>query len=355
MKTNSSSAHNNCFDSMRHIAALSVLFGHHFAISALPEPMALGDHSIAGMAVLVFFSISGYLVYKSFLRCSGFIDYLQRRSLRIFPAYLVCVILMVYILGYFYSTPSFLGTILSAENFKYLISYGVFVYPTLPHIFEGYHLNLAVNGSLWTLPVEFACYLGIGFILSLQKDYKAPLIATACCAIAYVYIVESQSTLVLWGLPAKLIFSFGASFFMGAFMSATEKSWNSPITKICLTIATCALIYAKSGTPDIMIYLHLLIPVAVIILGVSFQDKIIAGRFDISYGLYIYAFPVQQIVVHETRLSFWPSMFVALAVTITLAAASWLLIERPCIRLNRDSRKTTIAQLDNGLITDKAA
>lgn len=337
MNSISRNPHRNCFDLMRHVAALSVLFSHHFAISGRLEPGVGGLFSVGGFAVVVFFSISGYLVSKSYCRCNDFLDFLSRRSLRIFPAYIACCFLMIYLLGFAYSDSNLLNFLGKKENFDMFLSYSVFVYPTVPNVFEGYHLSQAINGSLWTLSVEFICYLLLGGLLSISRTFKPLLIAIALLLASYVLLESNKSIMMIWFVPAYLVTSFAVSFFVGALLGMTEEKWKSTNTKLWLGAAAAILLYVTNGKPDALIISHLLIPVIVIFVGSSISEMVIAGKYDISYGIYIYAFPVQQIMVNATPLGFWSSMIASFAVTISLAIASWHLVEKPSIQLSKRS------------------
>ncbi|NMX27114.1 acyltransferase [Pseudomonas sp. WS 5406] len=333
--------HNNCFDLIRHIAALSVLYCHHFAISGLPEPSIPGMMTLGGFAVLVFFSVSGYLVAKSFLRCDGFMDFFARRSLRIFPAYIACCFLMVYALGYAYTNSPASNFFFSHSNIDAFLSYIVFVYPSLPNIFEGYHLNLAINGSIWTLAVEFICYLLLAVVLLLARTYKSVLVAIAALAVSYMWLSTNANTINVWSVPAYLVTSFGSTFFVGALLALTEKSWNTRKVKAWLVGACALIMFAVYGRAEAMITWHLLTPIIIVLLGVSFSERLIAGKFDISYGIYIYAFPIQQVMVNATGLGFYSSMAASFFATIIFASISWAAIEKPALSYIRKKPKPT--------------
>jgi len=335
MSSSARITHRNSFDLIRHIAALSVLFCHHYAISGFREPSVGGLFSVGGLAVVVFFSISGYLVAKSFGRCTDFLDFIGRRSRRIFPGYVACCFLMIYLLGFAYSDLTIAQFSSKAAYFDMLVSYSVFVYPTIPKVFDGYHLNMAVNGSLWTLSVEFMCYLLLGAVLSLSKSFKPVLLTIALLVAAYLWIVATQSTQTVWYVPGHLVTSFAASFFVGSLLGMTEVSWKAKNARLWLGLSACTLLYVTNGKPEAMIFAHLLIPIITIFIGTSFSERVVAGKYDISYGIYIYAFPVQQIIVNATPLGFWTSMVASFVVTIALATASWRLIEKPAIGLGK--------------------
>lgn len=327
--------HNNCFDLIRHLAALAVLYSHHFALSGLPEPGLARAHSWGGIAVIVFFAISGYLVSRSFSRSSNFIDYLAKRSLRIFPAIFICSAITLYGIAYTYSNSSFISWALNLNNLKSLFAMTMFVPPILPGVFPDFIVPNAINGSLWTLPIEFSLYLATGIALTLANSYRSS-IALLLILITSYYLTAGKSEIQnIWSTPLVYYFQFGISFVIGSILAQTESAWNTKQTKICIFLASLIAVFSLSYQTDYIPVVHIAIPMMVIIAGTSIKDRLISGRFDISYGIYIYAFPVQQIIINKAGLSFWTSMFVATAITIALAALSWRLVEKPCLSLKK--------------------
>ncbi|HEO9201872.1 TPA: hypothetical protein QIF76_000151 [Enterobacter hormaechei subsp. xiangfangensis] len=110
-------------------------------------------------------------------------------------------------------------------------------------------------------------------------------------------------------------------------------AWNH--TKVKLTIMIALLLYTLStfGTIiDYRISAYLLITITTIFIGVSFKDRLVKGKFDFSYGIYIYAFPVQQIVINKMTLGFYEGMAVSMVITTGIAAISWNLVEKRFLR-----------------------
>ncbi|HIE0650724.1 TPA: hypothetical protein ACXJNB_003868 [Serratia marcescens] len=83
-------------------------------------------------------------------------------------------------------------------------------------------------------------------------------------------------------------------------MALTENSWNNRNAKEFLFISGIVLLYVLKGSYKLRVLGNLIIPTLVIIIGVSLTDKLIYSRFDYSYGVYVYALPVQQIVINHT-------------------------------------------------------
>lgn len=324
-------AHNNCFDLLRHLAAFLVLYSHHYALSGRAEPSFLGVHSLGGFSVLIFFSISGYLVSKSYMRSTDFIDFLQKRSLRIFPALIVCSIFMVYVLGSIYGSNSASETFFGLSSLRNVVGYTAFLGTPIPGVFDDYIFKSAVNGSLWTLPIEFTCYLLVGLALCLSKSAK-PVISSLVILIAACLIVKHMGIQYkFWQVQLGWLTLFGASFFVGAVMAQCEGAWKEK--KLFLTIISIAMLVAAKGKPEMQLAVHLAVPILTLVIGTSFRENIVAGRYDISYGVYIYAFPMQQICINGWGLGFWSSMLAAAVLTTLLATMSWRWVEKPALSL----------------------
>ncbi|EKR0237830.1 acyltransferase, partial [Shigella flexneri] len=136
----------NCFDTARLVAAMMVLVSHHYALSGQPEPYLFGFESAGGIAVIIFFSISGYLISKSAIRSDSFIDFMAKRARRIFPALVPCSILTYFLFGWILND-------FSAEYFSHDI-----VRKTISSIFmsqapdadiTSHLIHAGINGSLW--------------------------------------------------------------------------------------------------------------------------------------------------------------------------------------------------------------
>lgn len=325
------SATNNCFDPMRHIAALVVLVSHHFALSKASEPALNSFYSWGSLAVLAFFSISGFLITQSFLSSNNLGDYFKKRCARIFPALIVCSFLMVYPGQFLFSNHGIGDVIGNIGNIFTFLKISLFARADIPAITEGFRFTESFNGSLWSLKIEFACYVLIGLSLTLIRK---PLV---------VYFMGAASVTATWALLA-----FASGELAGklaiygsvtvAFMTGSALYFNREALVFgrfsipCFIAALASLILlwnskyilAIGGIPFSFIFLWF---------GLRLSDRIIRRKFDYSYGMYIYAFPVQQILINMTTLGFTASLIASVCITIVLAALSWHFIERPALRL----------------------
>jgi peptidoglycan/LPS O-acetylase OafA/YrhL len=236
--------------------------------------------------------------------------------LRIEPALIAALIVTAFVFGAFV-THLPLGEYLRRKEVYLYVAKNALLYPTaygLPGVFEHNPVPIVVNGSLWTLRVEFTLYLGLGLLGSVRL--LRPTIVTA------LTVFFACTTFVLQtapGLAATVLIHNGPIGSRCAFLfcaGALIRLVDRPLPG--WTLASAFLLF----TPAWMLGL----PILVVWLGNRPSVRLPA---DLSYGLYIYAFPVQQVLASHGLLSFWTS----LAGTLPFAALSWFLVEAPAQRL----------------------
>jgi peptidoglycan/LPS O-acetylase OafA/YrhL len=305
----------NSFDLLRLLAAVAVIAFHAGPLAGR-EPWSRGEVNFGALGVGAFFAISGYLVTESRLRSASLRAFLANRLLRIGPGLIASLIVTAFIIGAF-ATYLPLGEYLRNKEVYVYVAKNALLYPTahgLPGVFESNRLPMVVNGSLWTLKVEFTLYLGLGLLgaTRLLKPWVVAAIALAFGIAPFVLVASP-------GLSGDLVYngvmaSRGAFlFFAGALIRLIDRplpTWT--MVSSLLLLLTPAWAFG--------------LPIAVIWLGTRGTVRLPA---DLSYGLYVYAFPVQQTLASQGHLSFWTS----LAATLPFAAASWFLVERPALRL----------------------
>lgn len=156
----------NNFNLIRIVAALAVLVTHSFALAigtgdAEPFRNTLGM-TMGAIAVDVFFITSGFLVTGSLFTRQSAIEFIWARSLRIFPALLVMLVLTVFVLGVYFTSLPVDSYLRNSMTHRYFLSCATLVAGityNLPGVFEGNPYKSAVNGSLWTMPYEIKMYL----------------------------------------------------------------------------------------------------------------------------------------------------------------------------------------------------
>jgi peptidoglycan/LPS O-acetylase OafA/YrhL len=172
----------NNFDAIRIVAAFTVLFSHHHALTGQAEPRFLGLYTWGTAAVIVFFIISGYLVTASWYNDPSFVRFGLRRILRIWPALAVAAALTAYGLGAWVTSlpPGQYWT--DGMTSGYLLNtLALRIRFALPGVFDGNPFPNSPNGSLWTIPFEVRCYavLALAGLLGLMRNRRIWLLAVA--------------------------------------------------------------------------------------------------------------------------------------------------------------------------------
>lgn len=325
----------NCFDITRHFAALLVIYSHHHAFNNLPEGNFFGIMSLGGLGVAIFFSISGYLVTQSFGRCINFYDFMEKRARRIFPALIVCSFILIFLLAPFYQSDQ-MAYIFSAGALKNFVKIATMLPVDVPGIYAGYKFHSTINGSLWTLAIEFSCYLILALALSINKTWKSPAILLTATILCVILVpATSKDTINWYGVVLKSFLQFSICFSIGSLMAFTEECWSRPKNRLKILAVTIIFFYATLRLQEIQVIGYATIAIVTIILSTMFTDRIIKGRFDISYGLYIFAFPVQQIISNETTLGFFPGMVLSIIITAILGYLSWEYVEKKFIKRSK--------------------
>lgn len=332
----------NNFDLVRFAAAAFVVLGHSFSISGDANGISILGMGIHTLGVKIFFCLSGYLIAESWLRDPSLYRFLLKRVLRIFPALVVTIVISAAVLGPFFTSLSW-KTYYSDPRF---ISYfdNIFLYITyqLPEVFETNALPFAVNGSLWTLPVEvFAYFCFANLLYSLSSIPRVlTLTAVMVLSIALDQVFRSRTDLrvIVYATDLGFAMQLVAFFAIGAFFSAEEMAKRIDVRHVTLVLLAMAAIPA--GFIDTSWYTYLLIPFFCFAIG--FSPKLsIFGDNDISYGMYLWAFPVGQCfyALGYGHSNGYVMAGLTLLALIPISFASWVFVERPCLRFKPNSIK----------------
>jgi peptidoglycan/LPS O-acetylase OafA/YrhL len=338
--------HNN-FDLLRLLAALSVIFSHAFLLAEHsqdhdPLMIVTGGQAILGVAgVFVFFTISGYLISQSFETTpSGFV-FLAKRGLRIFPGLFGCLLVCVFVIGPIVTTLPLSEYLARPETWLYLLRNAVLDtdYNRLPGVeFWPGTVGGVVNGPLWSLPCEALLYLmlfGLGACRMLTLPVSLALLVAGIVCL-HLDLVDNSFGSALWLLS---FFAAGMGLYrlrhLGPRLFA--RRWIV-LAAVGLALSIPAGLFL-TAFPLFGSYL-------VIYLALNRRLPVLrAARFgDLSYGLYIYGWPVEQCVVYATgeTAPWWGVFGIAAPVSAALAFLSWHLIEKRCRWHNRATRRPAL-------------
>ncbi|GHE89441.1 acyltransferase family protein [Thalassotalea profundi] len=346
----------NNFNLIRIIAAVLVLVSHCYPLfygSSDYEPLKrLVGISIGSVAVDLFFISSGFLIANSFFYQKNLINFIKARILRIYPGLIVSLIITVFFLGLVFTKLTTTAYLTDFQTYKFLFK-NMFLFlgeeATLPGVFEGLPWANTVNGSLWTLPFEVRAYallvlVGIllGFCeqkwktLSFKKVYLLiPIVGLGVYFLNYFHPILPIS--YFSAEYARLL----SMFFIGvAFYRYREKIILSK--KLFLILSASLIVSALDSHLFFVVYNCTL---AYLVFFLAYIPKGFIRKFnkygDYSYGIYIYAFPVQQaLLVLYPKMSLFEFFLTSLGSTFVFAYFSWQLIEKKALKLKNKRVKS---------------
>lgn len=332
----------NNFNLVRFLAATAVLLSHCYPLTGhdAEEPLRFIGSSLGTIAVDVFFLVSGFLVTKSLEAREKLLPFYWARVVRIFPGLMSAILVCAFPIGLNFTALSTEQYLRDEQLFEFLRKNLVVLFGVryqLPGLFETNPYQGVVNGSIWTLPWELKMYLllsGIAFVFRARKRAGIAIIAAATMSwyLLQHFSVGPQPPFNTIALRLATFFFAGSLFYLvrehvnmdkTAFYGAASFLIGAAITEqqeLFFVLYTLLL-------PYIVLYLAY-VP------GGSIRSFNRLG--DYSYGIYIYAFPVQQVIVQLTPGANPTGLFLpALGVTLLFAAASWHLVEKPCLNFKR--------------------
>jgi len=329
--------HNN-FDALRLVAATSVIFSHAFLLGTGQqdtEPLMrlTGGQTVLGvLGVFVFFTISGFLVAQSFEATGSPGRFLAKRALRIYPGLLVCLLVSAFILGPALSELSLRAYFHNAAPYLYVASNFTMVMPanTLPGVvFSGYGAGAVVDGPLWTLPCEVLMYLML-FVLGVMRRLELPI----------TLVLIAAGMLCLWLDTASSDYFIGSALWLLPFFAAGMALYRLRDRDIFRgRIAGVALAGLIASVPLHAFILVFPIFGSYLVVYLALERRLPvfpAARFgDLSYGLYIYGWPVEQTLVRLNGGAMsWPRLFLlSFALSAAIAFVSWHFVESRALRL----------------------
>lgn len=337
----------NSLNLIRLLLASLVLFAHTYFIIGLPpesQPLLGGQH-LGVWAVAGFFAVSGYLITASRQR-TGFANFLLLRISRIFPAFIVCLIV----------TAGIFGPIAQLVNQGSLLDYlktaptpGTYVFANLFLEVRTYAIGTTLstapypdawNGSLWTLYYEFLCYLFIGVFLIWARARRSawPVVVAFALSVALYANVDLALKLVDDN-PSFRLLSMLLPYFLGGavirmLITRTGLHWIPGV--LSLAVFILGVEFGPYWTAQL---LAPLLAYSLLWLSTVIPQPSWVAKHDVSYGIYVYAFPVQQLLAVFGLVFLHPLLFsaVAFVITFVLAAGSWFIVERPALRRARQA------------------
>jgi len=325
----------NNFDHVRLFLALGVFLHHTFILTQL-QPFAVFKTLVnPNVAVHSFFIVSGFLIFMSYEHSSSVKSYFTKRFKRIAPGY-IAVILLSFVFLSLFSTLAFFDYFTSIESFKYLLanlSTFNFLHLTLPGVFSE-HINTSVNGALWTIKVEVMFYISVPFIVYTYRWFGATKTLSIIFLLSALYFYSMVSlsqefktpffAILVHQLPGQMMF-----FSAGALLYYHHEKFLKQKHFIFL-LAIIGFISEKYLSFYPLYAISLSIIVIYLATGIVYLGHI-ARYGDLSYGIYIWHFPLIQtfIALHFFEESPIRAFMVLTLLILCVSWLSWHIIEKP--------------------------
>lgn len=337
----------NNFDCIRLMMALLVVFSHCYALalgSEAGEPLSIatnGHYNSGDLGVWVFFIVSGFLIAHSHERTASLPAYLSKRIRRIYPGYLAAAMVCAFLVTPLFAPPGFSlhpGDVAGIIGANLLLANA---FP-IPDLFSGNPIA-AVNGALWSIKFEFLCYLGLALLGLLTLSFRriaVPLIYVAVVAI-WCWLDATgrrpggpEAVAGIIGFPYRWFWVL-PNFLGGMIVYLHRERIPRSTTALIVGLIACFAAFHIGGHGlGGMIAAHLLVPpvLAYLVFWFAFHPRIrltgTARYGDFSYGTYLYAFVIQQMLVATFELPFPIFMAASMLLALVAGAASWWIVER---------------------------
>lgn len=317
------------FDWLRLLFAGGVLLWHSALLSSFTRPAMFDQQWAVGLASLCvpgFFAASGFLVAASAER-NDIQTFYTYRLARVIPGLTAVVLLSAVVLGPMITTlplkAYFAHPLVSLYG---LNAVGIADSPYLPGVFQGRFFQ-EVNGSLWTIGLELACYFWLG-VAALGGVLRRPRLVAAAGVVAVIAL----PVLAVW--DHSLVHSARPALMFGCFtLGAALYVWRDRISySLPLGLASALL----AATLNMANHVDLsLLPwtYAVVVLGLTDMPKM---KADLSYGIYLASSPVLQVVAtFSIGQVWWGNLMWSIPITLAYATLSRWLLEGPILARKR--------------------
>ncbi|WP_083704373.1 acyltransferase family protein [Serratia oryzae] len=326
---------NNNLDIFRLIAALMVIYGHAYAISPQEGKEDVLLHIIGfdysgSLAVKIFFFLSGLVVTNSLMANQNVVKFFISRLFRIWPALIVTVVFSSLVLGPLLTELSFLDYLSSREVYSYIYK-NIFmdIQYSLPGVFVDNKRD-AVNGSLWTIPYEVSAYLILvaAFMLGVLKR---KIFASILFLIIVAEPLFGNKILFTWiSADNREISMLAPCFAFGAILAI----WKDEIFIDRYSFLGVWILFYFFRTSEFSFYFFYF-SIFISMLYISTTPFFIRLKppFDISYGVYLWAWPIQQVIARS--FDYKGVLFNQLSssiLAIIMGLISWYVIEKKCIK-----------------------
>lgn len=319
----------NNFDFLRFISSLFVIISHSYSLIGKDDqdPLLMISHNtyhFSSLGLVCFFVISGYLVSQSLFNATSILNFAWKRFLRIMPGLFGVILFSILLIGPFFTRLSLSDYFHSSLTYTYLHNI-IFVFPLqwkLPGLFVN-NFEKSVNGSLWSLILEGRLYILLA-VLFVLYFFRKKIIPAIVFVILVIFSIWYQN---IFGSASLLPFYFAVYFFAGviAFLYKKNIKYNKWLFLLALSVIILRCFFVIVNPLIFIAFAYIILYIAQLKSPLNHY-----GRYgDFSYGMFLYAFPIQQCIIQVTDRNISMTMLILLSMILTLPFAflSWKLIE----------------------------
>lgn len=333
--------HGRGFDVLRLALSASIVLYHSFEVSYGPDfggprPTDRLYRLISANYLPMFFALSGFLVAGSYARTRSLTIFIAFRLLRIVPALATEILVSALLIGAFVTTLPLERYYSDPAFFRYFLNIAGVVQFYLPGVFTDNPNPGMVNKSLWTIPAELICYTVAAAAITIglleRRRAFAFILAAATLALLAGYAALGLDWSQRWVFPpVLLLMCFLAGILLQLYREVVLLDW-----RLAALAALLMLVLPLHGAG--MILAPLAVAYFTVFLGLRDGPLTrLAPKGDYSYGLYLYAYPIQQLLVAylpQTREWYWNAAL-TLPIAFGVAFASWHIIEKPALLVKK--------------------
>lgn len=320
------------FNYMRLILAIGVLVQHSIWVVG-GEPATQWQWSgplrpLWSSILPMFFALSGFLVAGSLMRRPSVRSFMTLRFLRLVPALVVEVCLSALILGPLLTSMPIASYFSHHQFFSYFWNIVGRIHYELPGVFVGQPANAVVNKSLWTIPFELECYVILMALYlagaTTRRNWLIVIAATlAICGTVYTFAFPQPALQLTHpegrALVVAFLFGVSARFFSDRVIYKPSFAMIAVVVSVLLTVRYETAYLAAAPLAYLTVYLGMTTP----------KEAPVIFSGDYSYGIYLFAFPIQQTIYQllpDARV-WWLNALLAMVGASLYAAFSWWCIE----------------------------
>ena len=337
----------NNFHFLRFLFALFVVVTHSYALSGSDEnaqwisQITNGQLNWSSIGLNGFFVISGYFIFQSLDRSVTIGSYFKKRVLRVFPGLLGVLLLTIILIPFLHLGNSSVFT--QADYYTYLPNnLSLFGFQSIVKgVFEANYYH-SINGSLWTIRYEFALYIALASLYVIKQNQKlvrAILLSVFIFMyLVFVFFIEKVAGAKIGNFQGLPLFNLGTFFVMGSLLASVnfEKYVSLQLFFSYLLILIISVYFQKYELVK-----HLFFPALVLSIGfIKLPFFSTFGKYgDMSYGIYIYSFPIQQTLVYLFNCKVYTLMLSSILISSMFGYFSWNLIEKRAITAGKNNMK----------------